>query len=217
MNEQTARKKLADVCRLLYERDLTVSAGGNMSLRLNDKEFLITPTGRNKGFLRPDEMVLMNLNGRVLSDGKPSVEKKFHIELLKANPETASVIHCHPLYCTVLAVRGEKIRSTLTPEGVLLLGEVPMIRYFTPGTKKLSDAVAEHSSYRAMLMERHGAITQGRTIEEAFNRMEELEFQAKLQILAGDVEGLQASDMKKQEKMGSNGCACDEMVRGLPH
>jgi len=201
MNEQTARKKLADVCRLLYERNLTVSAGGNMSLRLNEKEFILTPTGMNKGMLRPDEMVLMNINGKVLSDGKPSIERKFHMALYKANPDTAAVIHCHPLYCIALTIRGEKIKSGLTPEGVILLGDVPTIDYFTPGTKKLSDAVAEHSSYRAMLMDRHGAITQGRSLEEAFNRMEELEFQAKLQMLAGNADELPAAEIKKLSKL----------------
>ncbi|MDR2698294.1 MAG: class II aldolase/adducin family protein [Candidatus Methanoplasma sp.] len=201
MNEQTARTKLAEVCRLLYDRNLTVSAGGNMSLRLNEKEFIITPSGRNKGLLRPDEMVLMNLNGRTLSGGKPSVEKGFHIALFKSNPDTASVIHCHPLYCTALAVRGEKIKSALTPEGVILLGDVPLVGYFTPGSKKLAEAVAGHSSCKAMLMERHGAITQGRTLEEAFNRMEELEFQAKLQMLAGDADELPPSEIKRLSKM----------------
>ncbi|MCL2031826.1 MAG: class II aldolase/adducin family protein [Methanomassiliicoccaceae archaeon] len=201
MNEQFARNKLTEVCKLLYDRNLTVSAGGNMSLRLNDKEFIITPSGRNKGLLRPEDMVLMDVRGRVLSDGKPSMEKRFHIALFKADPDTAAVIHCHPLYCTALAVRGEKIRSSLTPEGVILLGDVPMIGYFTPGSKKLVDAVAEHSSCKAMLMERHGAITQGRTLEEAFNRMEELEFQARLQILAGNTDELPPSEIKRLLKM----------------
>jgi len=201
MNEQTARSKLADVCRLLYDRNLTVSAGGNMSLRLNEKEFIITPSGRNKGMLRSDEMVLMNINGKVLSGGKPSMEKKFHIALFNADPDTASIIHCHPLYCTALTLRGEKIKSALTPEGIILLGEVPTIGYFTPGSKRLSEAVAEHASYKAMLMERHGAITQGRTLEEAFNRMEELEFQAKLQMLAGDAKILPLQEIKKLSKM----------------
>ena len=201
MDELTARSKLADICKLLYDRELTVSAGGNMSLRLNEKEFIITPSGRNKGLLRPHEMVLMNINGKVLSDGRPSMENKFHIALFKANPDTASVIHCHPLYCTALAVRGERIKSALTPEGVILLGEVPMVGYFTPGSKRLTDAVAEYASHKAMLMERHGAITQGRTLEEAFNRMEELEFQAKLQVLAGGADELPKREIEKLSKM----------------
>jgi L-fuculose-phosphate aldolase len=129
------------------------------------------------------------------------MEKGFHIALLNANPDTVSVIHCHPLYCTALAVRGERIKSSLTPEGVVLLGDVPLIGYFTPGSKKLAEAVASHSSSRAILMERHGAITQGRSPEEAFNRMEELEFQAKLQMLAGDADELPRSEVRKLMKM----------------
>lgn len=201
MDEQSARVRLAEICKLLYDRDLTVSAGGNMSMRLNEKEFIITPTGRNKGMLRPDEMVLMSMKGRVLSDGRPSMEKTFHMAFYNADPETNAVIHCHPLYCTALAVRGEKIRSSLTPEGVILLGDVPMIGYFTPGSKKLAEAVAGHTSSKAMLMARHGAITKGRTVEEAFNRMEELEFQAKLQMLTAGADELPAAEIKKLERM----------------
>jgi L-fuculose-phosphate aldolase len=197
MNELYARKKLADICRLLYDRDLTVSAGGNMSVRLGENEFLITPSGRNKGLLNPEDMVKINGKGKVLSDGKPSIEHKFHLALYAADPETGSVIHCHPLYCTALAVAGEKIKSGLTPEGVLLLGDVPLVGYHTPGSKELVKAVKEHASARAMLLAKHGAITQGRTLEEAYNRMEELEFQAKLQLLVGDSEELPAKEIKK--------------------
>ena len=76
-----------------------------------------------------------------------------------------------------------------------------MIGYFTPGSKKLADAIAEHSSSKDMLMERHGAITQGGSLEESFNRMEELEFQARLQMLVGDAGELPASEIKKLLKV----------------
>lgn len=168
-----------------------------MSLRLNETEFIITPSGRNKGLLCPEDMIVMNIKGKVLSEGKPSLERGFHIELYKANPATYSIVHCHPLYCTALAVRGEAVRSGLTPEGVLLLGDVAMIEYFTPGSKELVKAVAECSSSNAMIMKKHGAITQGKTAEEAFNRMEELEFQAKLQMLVGDAEDLSDKECRK--------------------
>ncbi len=197
MNEQYGRRKLAETCKMLYDRELTVSAGGNMSLRLNKNEFLITPSGRNKGSLEPQDMVLMDMKGNVLSDGRPSMEKGFHIALYDSGDDVNAVIHCHPLYCTALAVRGENIRSRLTPEGIILLGDVPMIGYHTPGSKELVKAVKEHSGSKAMLMERHGAITKGRTLEEAFNRMEELEFQAKLQLLVGDSEELPKKEIKK--------------------
>lgn len=201
MNEQYGRRKLAEICKQLYDRNLTVSAGGNMSLRLNEKVFLITPSGRNKGSLTPDEMILMDIKGNVLSDGRPSMENGFHIALYKHDVDTNAVIHCHPLYCTALAVKGANIKSGLTPEGIILLGDVPMIGYFTPGSKELVKAVKDKADSNAMLMERHGAITKGRTLEEAFNRMEELEFQAKLQLLVGDADDLPEKEIAKLRNM----------------
>ena len=105
----------------------------------------------------------MDMDGNVISGGKPSIEHKFHIGIYKENPETNAVIHCHPLYCLALAVKGEDIKSCLTPEGVLLLDQVPTVRYETPGSQELVDAVMEYADAPAMLMAKHGAITQGRT------------------------------------------------------
>jgi len=196
LNEETARKMLLSACNMLYERKLTISAGGNMSVRLEDS-ILITPSGRNKGLLRAADMVKVSMDGDVIGSGKPSIETLMHLALYNANPRTNAIVHCHPLYCTVLAVKGEKVKSDLTPEGVLLLGDVPMVGYFTPGSKELVDAIASNASSMAMIMERHGAITQGTTLEEAYNRMEELEFQANLQILAGNAKGLPRSEIDK--------------------
>lgn len=197
MNEEFARRRLSEICKMLYDRNLTVSAGGNMSIRLDDTEFLITPSGRNKGMLHPEDMVRMNLAGEVLSPGRPSIEHRFHIALYAANPEIGSVLHCHPLHCTALAVGDKDMRTGMTPEGVILLGDVPTIGYFTPGSEELVKAVAGRSECMAMLMSKHGATTQGKTIEEAFNRMEELEFQAKLQLLVGDVRDLPEKEIER--------------------
>ena len=200
-NESFARRRLAECCHLLYDRHLTVSAGGNMSVRLGEDEILITPSGVNKGLISGDDLVKMDMDGNVISGGKPSIEHKFHIGIYKENPETNAVIHCHPLYCLALAVKGEDIKSCLTPEGVLLLDQVPTVRYETPGSQELVDAVMEYADAPAMLMAKHGAITQGRTLEEAFNRMEELEFQAHLQILAGDAAELPVEEVVKRRGM----------------
>lgn len=201
MNETYARELLADICTRLYERNLTVSAGGNMSIRLNDNEILITPSGRNKGMLVGGDMVKMTMDGNVVGNGKPSIENRFHLALYNKNPDTNAVVHCHPLYCTALAVKGEKIKSDLTPEGILLLGEVPMIDYFTPGSQELVKAVEEHSDSMAMLMKRHGALTQGKTLEEAYDRMEELEFQAHLQLTIRHARGLPKAEFDKIRSM----------------
>ena len=200
-SETYARKRLVECCHLLYERNLTVSAGGNMSVRLNGDEVLITPSGVNKGMIHEDDLVLMDMNGKVLSGGKPSIEHKFHLGLYRENPETNAVIHCHPLYCLAVLCRDETLKSTLTPEGVLLLDQVPTCRYATPGSDELVEAVMEYADAPAMLMAKHGAITQGRTLEEAYNRMEELEFQAHLQILSGDAKELPPDEVEKLRRM----------------
>ena len=197
MNESYARQSLSDICSKLYDRKLTVSAGGNMSVRLNDDEILITPSGRNKGALVPDDMVKLTMSGEVIGTGRPSIEHRFHLALYSRNKDTNAIVHCHPLYCTTLAVKNAKIRCDLTPEGILLLGDVQTIDYFTPGSQELVDAIAEHSSSAVMLMRRHGALTQGKNLEEAFDRMEELEFQAHLQIMVGRAKGLPRSEIEK--------------------
>ncbi len=197
MNEMYARERLTEICKLLYERRITVSAGGNMSVRISEDEILITPSGTNKGLLRPEDMVKLSLEGKALSAGRPSMESGLHLALYRMNPDTNAVIHCHPLHCTALAVSGRRIRPNMTPEGAALLGDVPTVPYFTPGSRELVEAVAREGRANAMIMERHGALTQGRTLEEAYNRMEELEFQANLQILAEGAEDLPAEEICK--------------------
>ncbi len=197
MNDPDGRIELVRICRMLYERKLTVSAGGNVSVRLNDGTFLITPSGKNKGLLTEKEIVRIDKNGEPLDGGKPSIERFFHLALYDSNPSVNAVIHCHPLYCTALAVRGEKVDCSLTPEGVILLGEVPMVGYHTPGSAELVDAIREKHSHMTMTMARHGALTQGRDLIEAYNRMEELEFQANLQVLTPEAGRLSEAEIKR--------------------
>lgn len=181
--EQENRVWLAEVCARLYERRLTFSSGGNVSMR-TENGVLITPSGKNKGRLKPEEIVKTDIMGKLQGTGKPSIELGFHLAVYNSRPDVNAVVHCHPLYCTALAVKGEKLKTGLTPEGVLLLGDVPNMPYATPGTKQLVDVIAEYSGHHdAMIMERHGAITLGKDLEEAYNRMEELEFQAHMQFL----------------------------------
>jgi L-fuculose-phosphate aldolase len=185
---------------MLYAKNLLVSAGGNVSIRFDDG-VLITPSGRNKGMLTPDDMVRMTMDGKVAGKGRPSIEYKFHLALYSRRDEINAVVHCHPIYCTALAVKGERVRTDLTPEGIILLGDVPTVPYRTPGSDELVEEVAKIYRSSAALMESHGAVTQGRTMEEACNRMEELEFQAHLQLVVGKVEGLPREEVYRLRKM----------------
>lgn len=196
--EGRAREKLAEYCHMLYDRDLTASAGGNMSVRV-EGGILITPSGTNKGHVRPEDMVLVGYDGKVIGEGKPSIETGFHLAIYNASPDTGAVLHCHPLNCIAVTLKGLVFKGDLTPEGVILLGKVPTIGYLAPGSDELVAAVEKYAESFAIVLDKHGAITRGRDLEEAFNRMEELEFQARLQLLAGGASGLSAEDVRKVE------------------
>jgi L-fuculose-phosphate aldolase len=146
-------------------------------------------------------MVKMSMAGKVIGKGKPSIEYKFHLALYNLRSDINAVVHCHPIYCTALAVRSEKIRTDLTPEGVILLGEVPLLPYCTPGSDELVQEIERVYRSSAAIMENHGALTQGKTMEEACNRMEELEFQAHLNLVVGKVEGLSKEEVVKLRRM----------------
>jgi L-fuculose-phosphate aldolase len=200
LNETEARKILCDACSRLYASELLVSAGGNVSMKIEDG-ILITPSGRNKGSLMPEDIVKMTMPGKVVGKGKPSIEYRFHIALYDLRDEINAVVHCHPVYCTALSVKSEKVRTDMTPEGTILLGDVPMVPYRTPGSDELVDEIKKISRSNAALMENHGALTQGRTMEEACNRMEELEFQAHLQLVVGNVHGLPRDEIYRLRRM----------------
>ncbi|MFA7342462.1 MAG: class II aldolase/adducin family protein [Candidatus Methanomethylophilaceae archaeon] len=188
---------LVDVCTRLYQRRLTFSTGGNISVRDGDRVY-ITPSGRNKGMLKRGDIVTVDMDGRALQGGKPSIETGFHLAIYKMRPEVQAVVHCHPQYCTALAVMGAPMRTGLTPEGVLLLGDVPLVPYGTPGTQDLVRLLASYCvDHDALLMARHGALTMGKDLEEAFNRMEELEFQAHMQFLVGDAEEIPLEERRR--------------------
>jgi L-fuculose-phosphate aldolase len=200
MNETEAREALCGACSKLYQKELLISAGGNVSIRF-DNGILITPSGRNKGSLTPNDLVKMTMEGKVVGKGKPSVEHKFHLALYNLRSDVNAIVHCHPVYCTAVAVKGERIRADLTPEGVILLGDVPTVPYRTPGSDELVEEIVKISRYSAAIMAYHGALTQGRTIEEACDRMEELEFQAHLQLVVGGAAGLPRDEVYRLRRM----------------
>jgi L-fuculose-phosphate aldolase len=185
VTSEGTRKAIVDYGRLLYQKGLTVGTAGNISARSEGDVMIITPTNTCKGHLDVDRLVSIDIkDGRTLGGGRPSIETPFHLAFYRARPEINAVIHTHPVHCTALAVKGERVQPGLTPEGLLVLGrEVPMVPYATPGTDDLARALSEalHTS-NAFLLEKHGAIAVGRSMSEAFHRMETLEFMAQLQF-----------------------------------
>jgi L-fuculose-phosphate aldolase len=206
--EGTVRRSVVEFGRLLYERRLLTGLSGNISGRVDEEEIIITPSGACKGMLDASDLLRMRIqDGKVLSEGRPSMETPFHLEIYRGRREVGGVVHAHPLFCTILAVTGRGLRTDLTPEGLLLLGEVAFVPYATPGSeelaKKLEAVMKEHDAF---ILQNHGAITVGKDVAEAFFRMETLEFLAELQVRTEGVKGarpLSADEVKKILAMSS--------------
>lgn len=172
------RSEILDVCRRLHERNLLAAADGNVSVRLSDEEILFTPTGLNKARIREDDIAIVTLDNRVLK-GNPSGERLMHLEVYKRCPKAKSVVHAHPptaIAFTVAFPDWKELPANCLSEVILALGSVPIAPYARPGTVEMGTVLAPFlPSRRVLLLARHGAISWGEDLEEAYNGMERLE------------------------------------------
>jgi L-fuculose-phosphate aldolase len=192
---------IALVCRRLYERGLVAGPDGNVSVRLHDGSIVVTPSGMSKVDVTPDDLVLVDPEGRVLDGkGNPSSELRMHLRIYERRADVSAVVHAHPPTATGFAVAGESFMAPVLPEVILQMGEVPIVRYATPGTAELADSFDPYlARHDAFLMANHGATTVGPTLEVAHQRMESLEHAARIILAArmlGRVNELSPADVK---------------------
>lgn len=172
------RKEVALCMKRLFDRQLTTVSGGNISLRLNDEMFCITPSGIDKGNLTPEVIAIVKFDGTNLTpDLKLSIETELHRLVLLARPEMNAIVHAHPVYASAYAAQMPTTLNTkLTAEAYFILGDVINVPYALMGTKPLAERVAECSKkYKTLLMENHGALVMGKTLVQAFDAMDLLE------------------------------------------
>jgi L-fuculose-phosphate aldolase len=180
--EEQYRREICLVGRWMYERGYIVAYEGNLSIRLDAHQILITPTCINKGLMSPDDLVIMDMEGHHLrGDRKVSSEAGMHLLFYRMRPDVHAVCHGHPATATGFAAAGRSPDQALLPEIVVNLGEVPLVRYATPGTPDLSAALEPYvPHYHALLLANHGAVTCGSDLLTAFFRMETVEHVAKI-------------------------------------
>lgn len=183
-NEQEIRQEMCEIGRRVYDRGMVAANDGNFSVKLNNNEFLCTPTGVSKGFMTPEYICRIDAEGRLLEangDFKPSSEMKMHLRVYKERPDVQAVVHAHPPYATTFAAAGIPLEKPVLSEAILTLGRVPVARYGTPSTREVPDAVAEYLPYcDAMLLANHGALTYGDSLMNAYHKMESVEFYARI-------------------------------------
>ncbi len=174
------RKEICDVGHKLWMKGFVAANDGNISVKLNDNEYLCTPTGVSKGSLTPDMIIKVDKNGNKL-EGKlnPSSEIKMHMRVYRERPDVNAVVHAHPPVSTAFTVADIDLDQYILPEAVLTIGDVPTCDYGTPSTMEIPDSLDPFiQNHDAFLLRNHGALTVGCDLTKAFFVMEEVEFNA---------------------------------------
>lgn len=177
-----AARQVVAWCRRLWERGLIAGVDGNVSVRLSADRVLVTPSGLPKADLRVPDLVEVTASGRVVRGRRrPTSELDLHLRIYRAAPGARAVVHAHPPTATGFAAAGRPVPTDILPETAVLLGDVPLVPYATPGTPALGDRVEPMVAGRvALLLANHGAVTWGATLAEAGTRMECLEHAARI-------------------------------------
>lgn len=203
-NEWQMKQLILDIGRRLWEREFIAANDGNITIRIDDNRLLTTPTGVSKGFMTPDMIIEMNMDGKILTPTKkyrPSSEVKMHMEVYRRRDDIFSVVHAHPPICTSFAVAGIPLDKCVLPEAVLTLGAVPIAPYGTPSTMEIPDSIKGYlEKSDAILLANHGALTFGSDLLNAYHKMETLEHSAKIvfnAIQLGNVNMIPGPEVKK--------------------
>ncbi len=195
----------ADIChvgRWLHQRGYVAATDGNITVRLDKKRILTSPTAVSKGMMEPEDLVIVDYQGKKISGRKAaSSEIAMHLLIYSRRPDVNAICHAHPPVATGYAAANLPLSKALISEVVLALGCIPVAQYGTPGTPELTRALEPLvSRYDAILMANHGVVTCGEDLRMAYFRMETVEHFARVSLvteLLGRQVLLSSADVEK--------------------
>jgi len=193
---------ICEISKKMWELGWVAATDGNISVKLADGCFLITPSGVRKSEVTPEKLVKLDSQGRMAqSEFKPSSEYKMHLRCYSERDDIGAVIHAHPPCATAFAIAGKPLDDYSLMEAVMTIGSVPVAPYATPSTNEVADSIAPFlHSHDVMLLQNHGAIAVGVDLMTAFNRMEMLELWAKT-LLNARILGVQPISQENIDKL----------------
>ena len=214
--ERQRREEIVQVGRLMYQKGFIVSSDGNISVRLAPNRILITPSGLHKGFLEPDDLLIVDEDGRMVAPApadrslKPTSELPMHLEAYHQRPDITAVVHAHPPITIALSIAGVPMSACLLPEVIVFLGIIPTTQYATPSSEENVRAIREFiASHDALVLQRHGSLTVGDSPMQGFMRLETVEQNARIAFMLAQLgvqNPLDADEVRKllkqREKMG---------------
>ncbi|MDZ4835997.1 MAG: class II aldolase/adducin family protein [Candidatus Melainabacteria bacterium] len=201
---QEQRESLVEVGKLCYERRYICGTEGNFSIRLGENLLLTTPASTCKGRLKPDELVLTDLEGKPIEGQthRPSTELAMHITAYQKRPDIKAIVHAHPTVAVGFTVAGQSLAKCVLPEVVCTLGFIPVAPYATPSTNEVSESISELvTKYDALVMDHHGALALGKDIWDAYYKLETLEHHAETMLVAHLLGGVKTLRKPQVEKL----------------
>ena len=186
LNEHKIKEQICEIGRRVYNKGFAAANDGNISVRLNEREIMCTPTMVSKGFMKPEDICKVDYEGKqIAGTRKRSSEILLHLSVYKNRPDVMAVVHCHPPHATAFAVAHEPIPKCVLPEVEVFLGEVPISPYETPGDQRFADTIVPYvKDCNTILLANHGTITFGPTLEKAYWNSEIIDAYCNILILA---------------------------------
>lgn len=202
--EADLREQICLLARSMFDRGLTGGSSGNISARLSDGRFLVTPTGSCFGRLDPARLSLMSEEMDLIEGDKPTKEVPLHSAFYETRPgQTGAVVHLHSCHSVALSilpgVDPDNMLPPVTAYGIMKLGKVTMLPYYMPGDPAMGDAIRGLAGKRsAVVLAHHGPVVAGKDLEAACYAMEELEETAKLTLMTRGLSPILLSDAQIQ-------------------
>lgn len=188
-DEWQMREALCEIGRRIWQREYVASNDGNFSVRLDENTVLCTPTLVSKGFMKPEDLPIITMDGEQIRGRlKMTSEVKMHLEMFRQREDIRAVVHAHPPNATAFAVARRPVPKCILPEIEVFIGEIPIAPYETPGTQDFANVLKPFlANHSAFLLTNHGAVTCGRDPFEAYYRMETIEQYCRILVLAKQI------------------------------
>jgi L-fuculose-phosphate aldolase len=202
---------MCEIGRRIWLKGFCAGNEGNHSYRISEDRVLCTPTGVSKGFLRPDDLCIVDLEGKQMSGKRQRTsEILLHLAIYKQRPEIKAVIHSHPPHATAFAIAGVELPTCVHPEAEVFLGPVKTARYVTPGDNRLPESIEPFvRDSNTILLGNHGVVCFDTDLEQCYYKLEIVDAYARILLLVkqlGSVNTLNSDQMREliaiKTKMG---------------
>jgi len=188
-NLHKLKEEICDIGRRIYNKGFAAANDGNISFRFDENRVLCTPTQICKGFMKPDDLCVVDMEGNQISgQRKRTSEVMLHLTIMKRRPEVKSVVHCHPPHATAFGISREAIPQCVLPEVDIFMGDVPIARYAIPGGQDFAVTILPFVDKTNIVVQaNHGTVSWGPTVERAYWLTELLDAYCRILLISRDL------------------------------